>query len=219
MWKKNKLSFIKQTEFRITPSGGRRSFGLFKCDCGTTKEICISMVRRGVTKSCGCLNIQQITKLGKLKGDRKGTFKHGFFGTRFYAIFHLISQRCTNPKNISYKWYGQKKIKNNFKNFEHFKNTMYQEYIKHCKKYGEKNTTLDRIDGEKDYSPNNCRWATYKVQENNRNNNTIIEFNGKKQTLSQWTDEFGLTRYFTCKKLGYIREKKHKKSLHRKGNA
>lgn len=182
------LTLIKETGFRKTPSDASRKIGLFKCKCGNEKEICISNVRRGVTKSCGCLNILQATKLGKLTGNKKSSFRHGDFGTKFYSIYFGIVHRTKGNTRF------YENIKNEWDNYLEFKNDMYQEYLKHVKAHGEKQTTIDRIDPSKNYSKDNCRWATYKEQGNNRKNNRLITFNNKTQTLIQWANEIGIGR-------------------------
>ncbi len=70
--------------------------------------------------------------------------------------------RCTNPNNKSYKHYGGRGIKvcERWKDFSKFKEDLYDSYIEHVKIYGEKNTTLDRIDVNGDYTMDNVRWAT-----------------------------------------------------------
>ena len=103
------------------------------------------------------------------------------------------------------KWYGlidrckrgytKRKIQvcERWKNFEYFKEDLYEDYKTHYKKYGAINTTLDRIDNRLGYAPGNCRWATQKEQNNNRRNNTVIVFRGKTKTLSEWADDIGIT--------------------------
>ena len=69
---------------------------------------------------------------------------------------------------------------------------MYESYIKHVEEFGEKETTLDRIDVNGDYCKENCRWTTYKEQANNTRQNRKITFNGKTQNTAQWADEIGI---------------------------
>lgn len=95
--------------------------------------------------------------------------KHGLFGTRFYGIYYKIKWRCQeiHPKR---KYYFDKGIKvcKRWNNFENFRDDMLPSYLEHCEKYGIKETTIDRINGDKGYSEENCRWATVKEQNINR---------------------------------------------------
>ena len=159
------LTLLKETSYRVYKSGSNKKLGLFRCDCGKEKEIVLYSVLSGQVKSCGCANIKQITKLGKRTGKNKGSYSHGMFGTRFYRTYYGIKSRCENENwGKGYKWYGGKGIKIRWNNFEEFRNDMYKSYLEHVKEFGEKETTIDRIDSSKDYYKENCCWATYKEQ-------------------------------------------------------
>lgn len=113
---------------------------------------------------------------------------------RLYFIFNQMKQRCYNPKNKRYKNYGGRGIKicdewldNQNLFFEWSLSNGYNDTL-----------TIDRIDCNKGYEPNNCRWVTQKFQQNNRTNNRIITYKGKSQTLSQWCEELGIP-YSTIK--------------------
>lgn len=100
-----------------------------------------------------------------------------------------LKQRCTNPKNHKYPRYGGRGIKvcqrwlgeDGLVNFKEDMRPTFQIGL-----------SLDRIDTNGNYEPSNCRWVTQKVQQNNRNNNRVLEFNGKKQNLFQWAYELGI---------------------------
>lgn len=159
------LTLIKKTGYRFTPSGSRREVGLFRCHCGKTKEISLYNVKSGQAVSCGCERTKRIYMLGKRSGKEKASYKHGMFGTRFYSLYHGIQNRCVNNGNR--KYYKDKGVKCLWKNFEDFKDDMFKSYNLHVLKFGEKQTTIDRIDSEKHYCKSNCRWATYKEQARN----------------------------------------------------
>ena len=123
--------------------------------------------------------------------------KHGMKGTRFYSIWGGMKTRCYNKKHGWFKHYGGRGIvtTEEWKKFENFMKDMYPSYIEHLKKYTEIDTTLDRIDCNKIYSKENCRWATKKEQSNNARNNVKITFNGKTQSILKWSLETGIS-YF-----------------------
>lgn len=108
----------------------------------------------------------------------------GIAKTRLYIIWSHMKQRCYNEKDLNYKKYGAKGItvcNEWLDDFMEFRNWAisngYQEEL-----------TLDRIDGSKEYSPENCRWATYKQQGNNRKNNHLLNYNGETHTISEWSE-------------------------------
>ena len=127
--------------------------------------------------------------------------KHGLSGTVFYKRWQKINQRCNNPKTKWYKNYGGRGIKVEWKNFEEFKNDMYEGFKNHSKKHDTKNTTIDRIDNNGNYSKSNCRWATKFEQMRNTRRNHMIIFNGKTQCMSDWAKEMGLTYVALYKRL------------------
>ncbi len=137
---------------------------LFKCSCGGTLIANNQNVKRGATKSCGCLNDE--------KRKEKWT-RHGLHNDRFYHIWENIKQRCLNPKATGYKKYGGKGIAvcKRWLLFENFQKDMYSMYTDHVFVYGTKNTQIDRINCAGDYTKRNCRWVTLKEQANNRSKN------------------------------------------------
>lgn len=161
----------------------RRSYWLFDCDCG--KRIIRSGrdVNMARTRSCGCLRIENTAKMNST---------HKMSKERFYKIWHGILKRCNNKKHKSYHIYGGKGIKCFWKSFEEFKQEMYDSYLIHIKKFGEKNTTIDRINNDKGYFKKNCKWATKKEQTRNIKTNRFITYNGQKKILADWSEELGI---------------------------
>ncbi len=111
--------------------------------------------------------------------------KHGMTGTRVYHIWRQMRYRCSSPKAPEYKNYGGRGIKvcARWESFEDFLSDM---------GVPEDNLTIERVDYDGNYIPQNCYWATYKEQQNNRRNNNRVTAFGRTQTLTQWAEEFGL---------------------------
>ena len=111
---------------------------------------------------------------------------------RLHSIFKHMKDRCYNPKHNSYKYYGGCGIRvcdkwntpHSQKGWRAFRDWA----LSHG--YTDK-LTIDRLDVNKGYSPENCRWVTMKVQNNNTRSNRRITYKGKTQTLSQWCEELG----------------------------
>lgn len=113
--------------------------------------------------------------------------KHGDSQTRLYFIWKSMRQRCSNPNNSRYLVYGAKGISvcKEWNKFENFKNwAMSNGY--------EETLTLDRRDNNKNYEPNNCRWATQKEQQRNRTNNVKYEYHGKYLSLADIAEISGV---------------------------
>lgn len=108
--------------------------------------------------------------------------------TRLQEIFHSMKQRCCNSNNKNYKNYGGRGISicNEWLNSP----KMFYEWAR--KNGYAEGLSIDRIDNNKGYSPENCRWTTAKQQANNKRDNRLITYKGRTQTLALWCDELKL---------------------------
>jgi hypothetical protein len=152
-----------------------------KCDCGNITSTDRNSLKNGHSKSCGCN-----------KGDLF-IEKHGMSKTRFYNIWYHIKDRCYNPKCMSYPDYGGRGIKvcdRWLESFENFRDDMYESYLEHAALYGENDTSIDRIDVNGNYCPENCRWATDKVQANNKRTTHYVNYNGESLSVQQFAEKY-----------------------------
>lgn len=175
-------------------------FVLCRCQCGNTKEIVFYSVKKGLTKSCGCI-------------QKEATTKHGMYDQPLYKIWGAIKARCNNPKHESYLHYGGRGIK------------MCEEWVADFntfKKWAMSNgwkrgLQIDRKDNYKGYSPDNCRIVTRKINCNNTRKNILIEYNGESKTLSEWADALRINYYTLRNRLfrheNYINEVEKAKKL------
>lgn len=135
-----------------------------KCDCGKEKAVVSHSLRTNQTKSCGCMSSNATIGIRSTK--------HGFapYGhpNSFYNRYCTMVDRINNPKNKKWKDYGGRGIKNTWGSFIEFRNDMYESYLQHVKDFGQKNTSIDRIDVNGHYQRSNCRWTTAKEQANNK---------------------------------------------------
>ena len=115
--------------------------------------------------------------------------KHGLCGTKLYNVWLTMKQRCYNPKDRHYQWYGAKGIKV----CEEWRDNPVA-FVAWCTENGyEDGLTIDRIDGLKDYAPDNCRFITMSAQQRNRSSCKMIPFNGKIQSVQEWAEELKIT--------------------------
>ncbi len=191
-----KLTVMRQAEDYVYENGKRRTQWECRCDCGNTVFVEQSNLKRGNSSSCGCLcrelNIRRSTK-------------HGDKHTRLYRIWCGIKCRCQNENSTSYENYGARGItmcKEWQDSYTHFKewalNNGYTE-TNHL-------LSIDRLDVNGDYTPENCKWSNPKEQANNRRNTAFITFNNESHSLSEWSDIVGIkyhTLFARIYKLGW----------------
>jgi len=152
--------------------GSNQLYWLCKCDCGNEIIVRYSSLSGGHTKSCGCL--QKETQAQRL-------FKHGDSRTRLYRTYQNIKARCYCESATEYEHYGGRGIRvcnawiNDYMQFKNWS-------LSHGYK---PRLTIDRVNVNDDYTPENCRWVSMKEQSENKRTSHIIPLKGKDYTLSQ----------------------------------
>lgn len=152
-----------------------------KCECGNESSVKGGHLRRGHTRSCGCLENEARIASHTTHGKRH---------TRLYRIWSSMKDRCSNPNSRAYKWYGAKGVSvcREWIDFETFRAWA------EANGYAD-NLTIDRIDSNGNYCPDNCRWITNTDQQSNRSNNRHLTYGGETRTIKGWAEKFGI-EYF-----------------------
>lgn len=181
--------FGRWTVLELSQKGNGKVKYLCQCECGTIKEVNATDLVNGKNKSCGCYKI-----------DIHST--HNLSKDRLYKVWTGIKGRCYNENNPHYKNYGGRGItmceewENNFQSFYDW--AYANGYDKTVKKGM---CTIDRIDVNKGYSPENCRWVDMKTQDNNKRNTIYLTYKGEKKSLTEWTELTGITKHAILKRL------------------
>ncbi len=177
--------FFQLTAIRcVGNTNSHEALWLCRCDCGNEKILAGYRLTRGNDKSCGCF-----------RREIKKRRTHGMSGTPEFISWMSMIQRCRDKNHKSFMNYGGRGIKvcarwtgrNGFSNF--------------LADMGSRpaGATVDRYpDGEGNYEPSNCRWATKKQQTDGRRNTIRITIDGKTQSLSDWCNYFGNVSYVTA---------------------
>jgi len=166
------------------------------CDCGNKKIVSSDCLTTGKTTSCGCYKREKLKELWSTSCSKD---------PKLYGVWCSMKSRCYRPSDKGYKNYGGRGIEicpewlENYENFYQWAmNNGYQEGLQ-----------IDRIDNDKGYSPDNCRWVDRYVQANNKRNIKKYTINGKTQSLAEWCREYDVD-YFLARqrisKLGWTIE-------------
>lgn len=173
------MVFGRLTVVRLHSIKNNRALWECKCQCGETKLAIGKVLANGGTKSCGCLRRDLMTKHGLSKNPKIKTE---------YKTWKSILNKCNNPKASNYKDYGGRGI-SVCKRWEDFNNFITDMGLKPCK-----TLSIERINNDGDYEPNNCKWATDTEQNRNKRNIRIISFNGESLLLEDWARKTGLSK-------------------------
>lgn len=151
------------------------------CDKHTTRAVLERSLIKGVSKSCGCGR-------GDTNRERKINTTHGMSSSRLYAIYKHMLNRCYNQNDINYVNYGGRGITvcDEWATFESFyewaNNSGYKDDL-----------SIDRIDVNRGYSPDNCRWSDPITQSNNKTNNRRYSYDGETHTIAEWARIYGMS--------------------------
>lgn len=166
----------------VTKFVGKDKYGHFTyeciCDCGNKKNVQKGHLTRNKIKSCGCYRREVTPDRTKHGGARKNK------NTSEYNAWIAIRKRCYNKNHKYYSSYGGRGIemcKRWKDDFSEFISDMGNKPINN------RSISIDRIDNNKGYYPENCRWATQKIQSNNRRSNRHITYNGETHTITEWS--------------------------------
>ena len=150
----------------------------FLCDCGNTQIADRYSVVSGKAKSCGC---------HRKKTSAARSTIHGKSNTKEWLAWRNMLVRCYDPTHNQYANYGGRGVTV----CERWRDT-FGAFFQDMGLAPSRGHSVDRINVDAPYAPDNCRWATQREQQNNRRNNVVIEHNGKRQTLAAWSRETGL---------------------------
>lgn len=155
-----------------------QAYWVCQCDCGSKVVVKAASLKSGNTSSCGCY---------KRDRTRETMATHGLSTTRLYKAWQAMQNRCENSNYGSYHRYGQRGIRvcGEWKNFENFRDWAV------ASGYSE-GLSLDRINNDGNYCPENCRWTDWGTQCNNRSSNHIIEYGGQSHTVAEWARLFNM---------------------------
>lgn len=146
------------------------------CDCGNTAVVIGRLLRCGMTRSCGCYNAE---------AARARATRHGMARSSEHNIWKTMISRCGNPNNKSYHRYGGRGIAvcDRWKIYENFYADMGPR---------PRGRTIERINNDVGYCPDNCRWASSVDQGNNKTNNRWITVGDETLTAAQWARRVGI---------------------------
>lgn len=156
----------------------KTAFWFCQCDCGNTALVPSASLRKGATRSCGCLR-REISAERAYKGGR----------SKLYSVWTMMIKRCNDATNEFYPNYGGRGI-----SVCDEWSCGYDGYMA-FRKWAESNgyrdgLTIDRINNDLGYCPDNCRWVTRKFQSNNKRNNRRIRIKNEVKTLAQWCEKY-----------------------------
>lgn len=178
-----RLIIVSEASQHVTESGKKVRMFNVQCDCGNTRTVRLIGLTEGTTRSCGCLKLELFTESVKT---------HGLSSSKEYRAFHHMLERCYQQTTAQFKDYGGRGITVS----DDWLNGGFERFIHDMGLAPSLQHSLDRIDTNKGYSAENCRWATSKSQNRNKRCNRLITFNGETKCLAEWAELRGI-KYIT----------------------
>ncbi len=183
------MRFGRLTVESRAPSKTRIPRWTCRCDCGAIREVEHYALAKRITVSCGCFRRDNA-------GKTEASVTHGMAGTRVYRIWLGVHARCENPNIKNFKRYGGRGITvcERWNNFENFLADM---------GIPEPGLSIDRIDNDGNYCPENCRWATAKQQQRNKSSNRLITAFGETKPIAVWAEDprISVDRYLIASRI------------------
>ena len=178
--------FGRLTVIKFHHSDEKDRYWECKCDCGNIILCTTRRLRSNNTKSCGCLQKETASKNSKESAKYGGESSSQY--QRLFRIYRAMIHRCYNKNDSCYNYYGGRGVsvcdewKNDYFTFKKWAlDNGYNDKL-----------TIDRLDHNGNYEPNNCKWATWTEQQNNKSNNKYLTYKGETKTLAQWCRELNL---------------------------
>ena len=163
-----------------------------RCDCGNICEVRQSSLKSGVTRSCGCLQKQKFT----IERVKHGHAPDSGQSSEYHSYYSMLS-RCHSPSHKSYSRYGGRGIRV----CESWRNS-FMKFLEDMGPKPSRKYTIERIDNNRGYEPDNCRWATISEQQRNTNRTRWITADGETLTVSEWAERLGVKRSVIHSRLG-----------------
>lgn len=172
--------FGRLTVIGVDDRNTRKTYYYCKCDCGNVKSIRSDSLISGAIRSCGCIKKEQ---------DRinlEANHSHKMSCTRPYMIWQGMKKRCYYQNDVRYSDYGGRGITV----CDEWRNSFTAFYEWSLANGYSDDLTIDRIDNDKGYYPENCRWSSKKEQARNRRSNISIKIGNATKTLTEWCEIF-----------------------------
>ena len=174
--------FGKLTVISRAENIGKKAAWLCRCDCGKHKTVTGSNLKQGNVQSCGCMWKDVVPQNNKELNTR-----HGESHSKLHKAWCNMRYRCYNPSCDCYADYGGRGITvcDEWGSYEAFRDWSLANGFA-------ENLSIDRIDNDKGYSPDNCRWVPMKTQANNKRKSNCLTMNGETKTIAEWSEVTGI---------------------------